>query len=88
MPLTIPDEILQSAGMSEQEARIEIACRLFDAEKLTLWAAARLAGMSRVEFEAELFERKIPIYRPTVETVAEDLATLDRLLGKADDRRE
>ena len=79
MPVIIPDEVLREAGLSEREALIEIACRLFDAGKLHLWPAAKLAGLSRVEFEGELIQRKIPIYRPTLEDVLEDLATLKRL---------
>ena len=50
MPLTLSDELLKQAGMTADEARVEIACRLFDAGKLALWPAAQLAGMSRVEF--------------------------------------
>ena len=79
MPLTISDEVLQSAGLTEEEARVEIACRLFDAEKLALWPAAQLAGMTRLEFEEELRRRKIPIYRPTVEDLQADLAAFERL---------
>ena len=79
MPLLIPDEILQSAGMDEREARIEIACRLFGAAKLALWPAAKLAGLERVAFEEELLGRGIPIYRPTPEELADDLARLDEL---------
>jgi predicted HTH domain antitoxin len=83
MPLTlsISDEVLQRAGMTEEEARIEIACRLFDAEKLALWPAAQLAQLSRVEFEDELMKRKIPIYRMTVEEFQKDLESL-RQLGR------
>ena len=36
MPVIIPDEILKQAGMTEHEALIEIACRLFAADKLRL----------------------------------------------------
>lgn len=79
MPLTIPDDVLESAGLTEAEARVEIACRLFDAQKLSLWPAAQLAGMSRVEFEGELRKRKIPIYRPTVEDLQEELAAMKKL---------
>jgi hypothetical protein len=32
MTLTISDEVLQSAGLTEAEARVEIACRLLDAD--------------------------------------------------------
>jgi len=57
MPVLIPDETLKKAGLSEQEARIEIACRLYDADKLHLWPAAQLAGLSRDEFESALISR-------------------------------
>jgi predicted HTH domain antitoxin len=79
MPLTLSDEILQKAGMTAEEARVEIACRLFDAGKLHLWPAAQLAQMSRVEFEDELHKRKIPIYRPTLEDLQAELAAFERL---------
>jgi predicted HTH domain antitoxin len=79
MPVVIPDEVLREAGLSEREALVEIACRLFDAEKLALWPAAKLAGLSRVEFEDELRLRKIPIYRPTVEDLRKEMAAMDRL---------
>ena len=51
MPLVISDEALQEAGLTEGDALLEFACRLFDAEKMTLWSAAKLAGLSRVAFE-------------------------------------
>jgi predicted HTH domain antitoxin len=79
MPVIITDETLAQAGMTEREAVVEIACRLFDAGKLHLWPAAKLAGMSRVEFEQQLMDRKIPVYRPTIEDLHEDLAALRRL---------
>lgn len=79
MPLVIPDEVLQEAGLGERDALIEFACRLFDAGKLSLWGAARLAGLSRVAFEEELLARRIPLVRPDECDLADDLAALDRL---------
>lgn len=79
MPVLISDETLEQTGMTEREVVIELACRLYDLEKLPLWPAAKMAGMSRGEFEAELVKRKIPIYRPTLEDLADDLATVERL---------
>jgi len=79
MPLTIPDQLLSEAGLSQRDARIEIACRLYDADKLTMAAATRWAGLSRVEFEEELLRRKIAISRPTTEDLKQDLETLRRL---------
>jgi predicted HTH domain antitoxin len=81
MPITISDEVLQQAGMGEREARIEIACRLFDAGKLSLPLAARLATLTRGEMEDELLDRNIPIYRLTTEDYEQDLATLEKLRG-------
>ena len=51
MPLVIPDELLHEAGLDEREALVEIACRLFEGGRLTLWSAVKFAGMSRTEFE-------------------------------------
>lgn len=79
MPVVISDEVLTEAGLSEREALIEIACRLFDLEKLALWPASKLAGLSRVEMESELMKRRIPVYRPTVEDLMEDLKAIEHL---------
>jgi predicted HTH domain antitoxin len=79
MPLTISDRDLQQAGLTPQQALIEFACRLFEAGKLTLWPAARLAQMTRIQFEAELGARAIPVYRPSVQDLRDDLDTLRRI---------
>jgi predicted HTH domain antitoxin len=79
MPLTITDDELRELGMSERDARIEVACRLFDAGKLQLWPAAKFAGLARVEMEAELGRRNIPIYRPSVDDLKQDLANLEAM---------
>jgi predicted HTH domain antitoxin len=81
MPLTISlsDDVLKQAGMSADEARIEIACRLFDAGKLDLWPAAQLAELSRTQFEGELMKRKIPLYRLTLEDLVAEQKALDDL---------
>jgi predicted HTH domain antitoxin len=83
MPLVIPDRTLKSAGLSEREMKVEIACRLFDAEKLELWPAAQLAGLSRGEFEEELALRKIAIWRPTLEDWEADKRTIGELERKS-----
>ena len=79
MTLTIPDEILNEAGLTGQEALIEFARSLFDAGKIPLWPAAKLAGLGRVEMESELRQRSIPIYRPSAEDLAQDVATVENL---------
>ena len=79
MPLTISDETLQQAGLTEREALVEFACRLFDAGKLHLWPAAKMVGITRTEMEVELMQRNIPIYRPTIEDINHDVETLKKL---------
>jgi predicted HTH domain antitoxin len=79
MPITISDELLKAAGMNEGEARVEIASRLFEAGKLSLPLAARLAGLDRGEMEDELLDRNIPLYRPTLEDYRQDVEALRKL---------
>lgn len=81
MPLVISDEQLRVMNMDERNAQIEIACRLFDAERLSLPAAAGFAGLSRAAMEGELRRRQIAIYRPTLEDLHQDLAVLESLEG-------
>ena len=79
MSLVIPDDVLRESGLSELEALIEIACRLYDAERLRLWPAARLCGLDRMAFINELQKRQLPVFRPSVEEVEDDIKTLERL---------
>jgi predicted HTH domain antitoxin len=79
MTITIPDDILAQAGLTERDALIEFACRLYDADRLTKPAAARLAGLDRVGFEIELRKRGIAVYRPTPEDFRSDMETLRQL---------
>lgn len=78
MPVVISDETLRQVGLTEREVAIEIACHLFKIERLPLWPASQIAGMSRAEFEQELVQRRIPIHRPTSQDLADDLAMLKR----------
>jgi predicted HTH domain antitoxin len=79
MPLVISDETLAQMKLDEREARIEIACRLFDAGKLQLWPAAQLAGLSRIEFEDQLKQRGLAIYRIDEVYWRQELKAIDRL---------
>jgi predicted HTH domain antitoxin len=50
MSLTISDEILDSAGLSERELLIEIAVMLFQQERVSLGKASKITNMNYVEF--------------------------------------
>ena len=79
MVLTFTNDELRAMGMSAGEARMEIACRLFDAGRVGFHAGMRLAGLDRIEFEQSLRARGIAIHRPTVDDLREDLAALRRM---------
>ncbi len=86
MPVIISDETLKLAGLTEQEMKIEIACRLFDAGKLHLWPAAQMAGMSRIDFETALTTRGIAPYRMEEQYIREELEYAAQF-GKSRDRK-
>lgn len=76
MTLQIPDDILKAANLDERGFLIELACRLFDTDRLTLAEAARLAGMTRTDFEDALRDRVIPVYRYDEAEFSSELAIL------------
>jgi predicted HTH domain antitoxin len=74
MPVTIPDEVLKAAHISEPELKQELALTLFRQERLTLGQASRLAEMTQLAFQALLADRQIPIHYG-VEEFREDVRT-------------
>ena len=78
MPVTIPDEVLTAAHLSEPELKRELAIALFQQERLTLAQASRLAEVDQLTFQAQLAERQIPIHYG-VEEFDEDVQTLRKL---------
>lgn len=78
MTLQIPDDIRKATELDEKGMLLELACRLFDANRLPLVQAARMAGLERAEFEYALHERSIPIYRYSDRDLQDDLDAIDR----------
>lgn len=76
MSLVIPDELLQTAKISETDLRLEIAILLFQQEKITLGTASQFAGINQLQFQRILGSRKIPIHYG-VEDFQQDLTTLE-----------
>ena len=74
MPVTISDEVLTAAHISEPELKQELALTLFQQERLTLAQASRLAEMTHLAFQALLADRQIPIHYG-VEEFREDVRT-------------
>lgn len=78
MTVTIPDDVLHAARMSESELRQELAVLLFQQDRVTLAQAARLAGTDRVRFQHLLASREIPVHYDVGE-FEDDLTTLREL---------
>lgn len=76
MTITLPDDPAL-ADMAETDIRLDLACALFAAGRISRSVAARLAGMERHDLDAELVRRRIPSF--TEDMLAEDLATLRTL---------
>jgi predicted HTH domain antitoxin len=77
MAVTISDEVLMAAHISEPELKQELALTLFQQDRLTLAQSSRLAEMSQLSFQALLAERHIPVHYG-VEEFREDLRTLSQ----------
>jgi predicted HTH domain antitoxin len=78
MPVTITDDVLVAAHLSEAELRVELAVALFREERLTLGQASHLAGLDQFTFQGILADREIPIHYG-MEEFREDLRTLSAL---------
>ena len=78
MTIVLPEEIMGATRMTEDELRLEIAVLLFSREKLTLGQAARLAGLTQLQFQHLLASRQIPVHYDLAD-FEEDLQTLQEL---------
>jgi predicted HTH domain antitoxin len=75
--LTIPDESLAAVAQSPEEAGAELrmlaAVKLFELKKMSSGAAARLAGISRVEFLSRLGDYGVATFQQTEEELLDEI---------------
>ena len=76
--LEIPADVLDSARMTVEEAKLELAISLYAQRRLSLGKARELAGLSLWEFRQILASRRIPP-QYDVEDLEQDVETLRRL---------
>lgn len=79
MNLTLPDDPAL-AEFGAAELRLDLACGLYFAGRISRDVAARVAGLERDRFDQELFDRGIPAY--TEDMLQEDVAALNMLFPK------
>ncbi len=77
--LIVPDDLLRRLGRSNEEALVEIACRLYETNRLRLDEGARLASLELSDFAKACEARRIPVYWYTEHELEHDLETLTRI---------
>jgi len=82
MPLLMTDEQLAQAVLTEADAKLELACRLFAAGKMSFPKATKLAGVSRTELETALVERDLPVVRLTLEDLESEFEDFKKRWGR------
>jgi predicted HTH domain antitoxin len=78
MSVVVPDDILQSAQMSDHELRLEIALMLYKQEKISSGKVRSWTGLNVLEFQHELARRGLCINYDVADFQA-DMATLDTI---------
>lgn len=81
MSVIISDEFLQTAKITSQEIKQEIAIFLFKMTKLTLAQAASFAETNRINFQHLLASRNIPIHYDNSD-FDQDLKTVTDILNE------
>lgn len=66
-------------GVKGHDVVVEVACRLYDAQQLTKTEACRMCGLARVEFDAALMARGLPVIRYTEQMWADDLKAVEKM---------
>jgi predicted HTH domain antitoxin len=79
MTITLPD-LPETAQLSSDELRLELACALYCRGRVGKIAAADMAGVDIFAFQRALRERGIPLY--TEPMLATDLETLKELFPR------
>lgn len=73
-PDTLPDALHMSHREFEREARLAMAVKLFETGKLSSGQAARLAGLSRIDFLHELSRFGVSPIQIEADELENDLA--------------
>ena len=75
MTVTIPDEAVRGLLTSPDEARKELAASLYASGRATMGRAAKIAGLSYIDMQRELYRRQIPMHYGVAD-LEQDLKTL------------
>ncbi len=76
--IEIPQDVLDSARITTDDLKLEIALRLYADGRLSIGKARELAGMTLWEFRQALAMQKIPVHYD-VEDLEADISTLKKV---------
>jgi len=83
LDVSVPSDVLLALNESENQfvydMKLFTAIRFYQMKKLTLGKAAKLAEMTRFEFETMLSEFHIPISTLDFEDIEKDIFKLERI---------
>lgn len=82
MQLTLPDDLIQETGLTQDQLRFDLVLGLYIDEKVTLGRGAEIAGLSKSAFLDELGKRRIPVHYDARDVQA-DLETIAVLQAKS-----
>jgi predicted HTH domain antitoxin len=77
MKIEISDSQLSASGLSEDQLRLEFAVLLFEKNILTLGKAAEFCGLHKMQMQAELDKRGIPVHY-TTEMFEQDMLVINK----------
>lgn len=78
MSVVIPDDIIQSIKMTEDELKLEIAIMLYEQQKISSGKVRAWTGLTVIEFQHELAKRGL-YTNYDVEDFQSDIKTLQSL---------
>jgi predicted HTH domain antitoxin len=78
MHLTLSDDVVLAANLSEADLRMALALALFQDGRITLAQGARLASLDRLAFQQQLAARKVQIHYGE-EELDSDMRTIESL---------
>jgi predicted HTH domain antitoxin len=77
----LPDVALEGTGMTPELAKLEVAVALYRDRKISMGRAARIAGMSRPQFQGELGKRGVTVDYDVAD-FEDDLLAIQKLLAQ------
>lgn len=76
----LENDLEKIEGISNSELKLEIAILLYEKDKISLRKAAKMAGLSWLNFSEILCERNIPTVKMTDEEFKTEISTVKSLL--------